>query len=524
LIDDKATSLRQVIEGPFSQWMGGSDWTPWFAFLSALSAEPMTEAEAAIYRTCTGRTNLPNKPFRECWCAVGRRGRKSATAAMLGDFFAVYRTWPHAKGETVRVLIVAVSKAQARLTLSYCLAILESVPALKRMIIATDAESISLSNGVQIVVVANSHKSIRGPTVVCAIFEELAFWYDENYANPAQEVLRAVRPSMLTVPDALILGISSPYAKKGLLYEKYRDHYGRDDSSVLIWKADTQTMNPGVDGSIIAAAYADDPIAAAAEYGAEFRNDLEQFLSRDAIDACVSRGVHERPRIDGVKYYGFCDPSGGSRDSFCSAIAHREVKEVILDAVRERKAPLSPEATVQEHSQFFKSYGITTVEGDHYGAGLIRELFSKNGISYRASKANKSEIYLTALPLINSGLVYLLDNPTLINQLTLLERLTSRSGKETVDHPKHGFDDVANSACGALALAARPPRALIGEVRGVGAKIFNADGQIDPPSVVPTHEVAPTPFQIMCKQMAAGGKPARVGDFVSKLFHSGARQ
>ena len=100
------------------------------------------------------------------------------------------------------MLIVAVSKDQAKLVRNYCEAILESRPGLKRLIEATDAESITLTNGIQIQCVANSFRSIRGPTVVCAIFEELAFWYDERYSNPDKEVLRAVRPSMLTVPGA----------------------------------------------------------------------------------------------------------------------------------------------------------------------------------------------------------------------------------------------------------------------------------------------------------------------------------
>ena len=84
-------SLREVIDGPFSEWMGDDDWTPWLSFLSALSAEPMTKAEAKVYRACTGRQSLPTKPFNEAWCVVGRRGRKSATAAMLGVYHAVYR-------------------------------------------------------------------------------------------------------------------------------------------------------------------------------------------------------------------------------------------------------------------------------------------------------------------------------------------------------------------------------------------------------------------------------------------------
>src|SRR5512144_65004 len=108
-------SLREILEGPFAEWLGDNDWTPWFAFLSALCAEPMSPHEAAIYRKCTARQTLPTKPFNEAWVIAGRRARKSAIAAVLGCYFAVYHRWPRASGETLRVLIIAVSKDQAKL-------------------------------------------------------------------------------------------------------------------------------------------------------------------------------------------------------------------------------------------------------------------------------------------------------------------------------------------------------------------------------------------------------------------------
>jgi hypothetical protein len=64
--------------------------------------------------------------------------------------------------------------------------------------------------------------------------------------------------------------------------------------------------------------------AAGAEYLAAFRSDVETFLSREAVDACVSSGVFERPPIQGVSYSAFVDPSGGSSGRLPFRIAPKQ--------------------------------------------------------------------------------------------------------------------------------------------------------------------------------------------------------
>src|SRR6516162_9154570 len=65
--------IREILRGPFAEWLGKDDWRPWSAFLCGLLGEPLTHYETAIYRRCTGRQKLPDKPFREAWVAVGLR-------------------------------------------------------------------------------------------------------------------------------------------------------------------------------------------------------------------------------------------------------------------------------------------------------------------------------------------------------------------------------------------------------------------------------------------------------------------
>ncbi len=65
-----------------------------------------------------------------------------------------------------------------------------------------------------------------------------------------------------------------------------------------------------------------DPASASAEYMAVFRQDVEAWVSRAAVEACVAPGVLERAPMTGQHYFGFVDPSGGGvgqHDDVCFA-------------------------------------------------------------------------------------------------------------------------------------------------------------------------------------------------------------
>jgi hypothetical protein len=260
---------------------------------------------------------------------------------------------------------------------------------------------------------------------------------------------------MATVPGALLLGISSPYARRGLLWEQHRAHYGQEGDEILVWQADTGSMNPTVDKSVIARAYEEDESVAAAEYGAEFRRDIETYVPRETLDRCIAPDRAELPPMAGVSYGAFVDPSGGSSDSFTLAIAHNNDEKRVLDAVRERKPPFSPEAVVAEYATLLKTYRISEVTGDRYAGEWPREQFRKHGIEYRPSEKDKSSLYVELLPSLNSARAELLDLPRLVAQLTRLERRTGRTGKDSIDHPPGTHDDLANAVAGALVLVSQ---------------------------------------------------------------------
>jgi hypothetical protein len=245
---------------------------------------------------------------------------------------------------------------------------------------------------------------------------------------------------------------SSPYAKRGALYAAYRRHWAQDDARVLVWRGATRDMNPRIDPAIIAEAEEEDPANAAAEYGAQFRDDIAAFVTREVVDGCTIAGRYELPRISTVRYTAFVDPSGGSADSMTLAISHREGDHAVLDCVRERRPPFSPEAVTVEFAATLKSYGVARVTGDRYAGEWPRERFREHGIAYDLSEKPKTDIYRDLLPLLNSGKVELLDLPRISGQLCNLERRTARGGRDSIDHAPGAHDDLANAVAGSLLL------------------------------------------------------------------------
>jgi hypothetical protein len=452
-------NIIEAIDHPqwWGPWFAHGDWGAWRAFLAALFGLPLDDASLSIYRECTGRAELPTASAREVWAVVGRRGGKSRVMATVAAWLSAFLDWrPYlAPGERAAILLIAADRKQARVVLRYLRSLLVQHPLLKQLVTRDTGEIIELSCGASIEITTASFRTTRGYSVAAVICDELAFWHDDTSTNPATEIIAALRPAMATMPGSLLMAVSSPHARRGPLWESYRKHYGKDGDPILIWKAPTRVMNPTVPQEIIDEAMELDPARAQAEYGAEFRVDVETFIGREVVDAVIVPGRHELPRVPGMSYFGFVDPSGGSSDSMTIAIAHldRASNCVVLDAVRERLPPFSPDAVVNEFTGLLQSYGVHKVTGDRYAGEWPREAFRKLGIAYEPSERTKSEIYGELLPLLNAGRVELLDHARLVSQLCALERRTARSGRDSIDHPPQMHDDVANAVAGALVLA-----------------------------------------------------------------------
>lgn len=441
----------------FAPHFRGDTWQAWWAFLAALFGLPMDADTLALYRHHTGRAEPPAQAFAEAALICGRRGGKSRVLALIAVFLATMQdVTPHlAPGERATIAVIAADRKQARSIFRFAMGLLTETPMLADLVEESTADAITLRNRVTIEIATASFRVTRGYTFLAVLADEVAFWRsEETSANPAEEILAAIRPGLATIPGAVLLLASSPYAKRGPLYQASRDHYGRDDADVLVWRGTTKEMNPLIPQRVIDAAYEADPQSAAAEYGALFRNDISGFVPREVVDSVTPPDRRELLPMAGTSYTAFVDPSGGSSDSMTLAIAHREGECGVLDAIREVKPPFSPEAVVAEFCDLLRQYRCTEVTGDRYAGEWPPEQFRKQNVTYKPADRPKSDIYRDLLPLLNSGKVELLDLPRLTAQLCGLERRTARGGRDSIDHAPLAHDDIANAAAGALVLVA----------------------------------------------------------------------
>lgn len=469
-IADESVTVLDLMTSPrwFASWFAGDGWLGWKAFLAGIFGLPMTEPMLARWQEHTRRTHAPTTPAPEAWMVVGRRGGKSRIAALIAVYLACFRNYARhlAEGEVATIPIIAADRREARTVMRYLKGFL-STPQLQHRVVRTLTESVELQGRIQVELHTAGYRAVRGYTVAAAICDEIAFWRtDSEAASPDHEVLAALRPGMASIPGSLLIGLSSPYARSGVLWEMYDRHFGQEHPEV-VWQADTRAMNATIDPQLIAEAYRNDPDAAAAEYGAEFRRDVESFVSREAVRDAVVSGRDRIPYVAGTRYVAFVDPSGGAVDSMTLGIAHAEGPRAVLDCVLEVRPPFSPAAVVVECVNLVREYNVASVTGDRYGGEWPRERFRALGVAYELSELVKSDIYIAFLSRMNSRQVELLDNHVLIRQLQQLERRRGRGGRDTVDHPPKGHDDVVNAAAGALTLAVVPERAVMSRRLGL---------------------------------------------------------
>jgi len=225
-------SMRRALAHPdlFGTVLHGDSWAAWRVLLIALMGEELTTDERAVFKQLTGRAHEPNMRVDEFYAIIGRRGGKTRAVAVLAAYFAALVDYSDvlAPGEYAQLPVLSNTQDQAQKCMQYLSGIFANVPALEKLVMRETADSITLSTRVVIEVRPASFRSIRGGTAIAIICDEVAIWRSDSLANPDSEILAAARPCLAST-HGMLACISSPYARKGELWNAFKNHYGAED-------------------------------------------------------------------------------------------------------------------------------------------------------------------------------------------------------------------------------------------------------------------------------------------------------
>jgi hypothetical protein len=468
-------SFSEMFETVFKDWFAGGTWNFWRIVAKAIFAEPLTADELAVFTKHTGRTLAQTTPAREVWLAVGRRGGKDWFTAALLVYLACFREYRFKTGELGRVMLLAVDADQADVLFEYVSSLIDSIPECAGMVAKRSVKygmrRLTLNNRIEILIKPADRRRVRGRTVLACVCDEIAHWWsDERHANPDTEVLKALRPSMLGVPGALMVCISSPYRRQGTLFEADKKHWGQNSDRILFVRAATWETRPieseqhrmlfPTFEAELAEEKANDPSAFASEYGAEYRVDLEDYLSLEAVEACVVAGRNGLP-YDGTTHRMFVDTAGGGgQDSFGACITRSTPNGAAVCWLFEKKPPFDAETLADFIAENAGEYGITMLVGDNFSGDTWKSMFLKRGLSYTVEKRNASALYRAFAPVVTGKRVELPDpkkSLTVERGLNQLVNLVKREGGEKITHAQGEHDDVANALAGGVLLSIKPP-------------------------------------------------------------------
>jgi hypothetical protein len=440
--------------------MKADSWSGWKVLLIAAAGEQLNDAERVEFKRLTGREREPGAMVKELIAIFGRRAGKSLAMAVficwiagLCDHRSVL-----APGEVGVALLISRDQRVAKIILNYISGILEKSTLLRSLIVNRTQEAIELSNGVSIEVRPANYRTLRGPTYCCICCDEISTWFTSvDFANPDIEILAAVRPGLMTTRGPLLL-VSSAYAKHGVLYDAYRRYYGpHGPPELLVAYGTSRDLNPSLSEAEIARELEKDPVRNRAEYLSEFRGDVEGFIPREIVEACVG-DYSELPPQPGISYRVFVDAATGvpDGDSYAMCVAHKNGNRVVVDAIREVRPPFNPALVIADVLiPLCKAYSVSSVTGDNYAGSFAQNPIREHGLGFELAKKHKSELYFDPfLPMLNSRLIDLPRNDRAINQICSLERSVQKSGRDQITHPSHGHDDIANAIAGAVDVAA----------------------------------------------------------------------
>ena len=459
------------------------------ACLKSIYGLALSPREMEIYCRGTGRETYDEREHREATMVGGRQSGKTTKIAAPIALFEAFRDHGLVPGQEAYVMLLAPTIAQARIAFRSIRNYLRSSRILSKRIVRTTKDEIILDNGIVIGCYASTYDGVRGRIIVAAICDEMAFWpHDETAANPEDEVIAALRPGMITVKNAKLVKISTPFAKQGLLWAEFQR---RAELDFPVWQLPSHEMNPKISLSDLEREQRrGEEKYHLREYLAEFVDSVSGWITPEILDPCIARGRRELPPVRDGFYLAALDPASRHND-FALTILHRlSDGKIIEDRVARwtgtKTAPLVFRAVLAEIKSILDDYGINSAVGDQFCSDVISQDLLELGILYEIctfGPQTRAMIFTNLKHLLVQGKIELLEDPEQLRQLRNLREERTDRGQIDVRASGGMKDDLAVAvALAASELRKRPSR--------------------PPPFIMPTGELFFCPDPWACQNQA----------------------
>ncbi len=354
-----------------------------------------------------------------------RLGRGSGKTTLCSAY-SVYEAVTHdirkcGPGDVPYVIIVAPDKETAKLSIRMAREMIRSQPALERLVVTDEAQSIQLRRPdgrmvkLEAFAATRGGASMRGRTIIAFLMDEAEFFTSNSdgardYAVNDKDIFRALKPRLMPKGKGML--ISTPWPVETLMGEMFEANWGKCKDAVAI-KAPT-LMVRGDDPDVVQMVndeLSKDPENARRELFCE----LDGFTGGEFFDAnALSTSLEEVPEFPLA-----CNPAwpvavgcdlGFTRDSSAIVVVQFDGKFYRLvhsEEMRPRPGkPLKPSDVIKRIAEVSRRYGASGVVADSYYREALREqLGTSNLVIYDAPEGTKgkAEVFQRTRAVLHEG-------------------------------------------------------------------------------------------------------------------------
>ncbi len=309
---------------------------------------------------------------------VGRRGGKSSTTTRLVICWALHGDWSVPAGDIAVVPFVSVDRTEASMRLRTIEAVLSALG------VSYERRGEEIEIGGKRPVLFRVHSctisGVVGFTSIAIICDEVARWRNKQTgANPAEEVLASLAPTMAGVRNAWLMLSSSPLWVND--YHAKQFSIGETDTQQVSW-APTWIARPNLPEDETHKLEPDEATWRR-EYGAIPTEGIAEWFGRAIELSCTDELP---PKHEGLSYVVSIDPAFSSdMFGYCVTASHRldtdQRRITWVHEVGAWKPDLPPSELAKRVADLCRKYWTKLAYSDQYEGASFGELCRMAGIA-----------------------------------------------------------------------------------------------------------------------------------------------